>query len=141
MLDFLDLPEDNRFAEKDLEQAINHLIGPRSWDKRFNLCAHFILIRRCTRKKPLVIMGIDLPQELPRAPVFIGSLIHVELTLFRAYLEQAIIDRLQLFLLELGKGFSFVARQKRISDGEEDHFIDLVFAASTSLASSSSEGR
>lgn len=42
-------------------------------------------------------------------------------------LEQAIIDRLQLFLLELGKGFSFVARQKRISDGEDDYFIDLVF--------------
>lgn len=42
-------------------------------------------------------------------------------------LEQALIDRLQLFLLELGKGFSFVARQKRISDGEDDYFVDLVF--------------
>lgn len=42
-------------------------------------------------------------------------------------LEQALIDKLQEFLLELGKGFSFVARQKRVSDGEEDYFIDLVF--------------
>lgn len=42
-------------------------------------------------------------------------------------LEQAIIDRLQLFLLELGKGFSFVARQKRVSDGEDNYYIDLVF--------------
>lgn len=42
-------------------------------------------------------------------------------------LESAIIDKLELFLLELGKGFSFVARQKRISS-ESDHFyIDLVF--------------
>lgn len=42
-------------------------------------------------------------------------------------LEAALIDQLQAFLLELGKGFSFVARQKRIS-AEEDHFsIDLVF--------------
>jgi predicted nuclease of restriction endonuclease-like (RecB) superfamily len=42
-------------------------------------------------------------------------------------LEQALIDQLQAFLLELGKGFSFVARQKTIS-AEEDHFrIDLVF--------------
>jgi predicted nuclease of restriction endonuclease-like (RecB) superfamily len=42
-------------------------------------------------------------------------------------LEQALIDQLQSFLLELGKGFSFVAQQKRIS-AEEDHFsIDLVF--------------
>ena len=42
-------------------------------------------------------------------------------------LEQAIIDRLESFLLELGKGFCFVERQKRITL-EGDHFyIDLVF--------------
>ncbi len=42
-------------------------------------------------------------------------------------LEQALINQLQNFLLELGKGFSFVARQKTIS-AEEEHFrIDLVF--------------
>ncbi len=42
-------------------------------------------------------------------------------------LEQAIIDKLQQFLLEIGKGFSFVARQKRMRFGEEVFFIDLVF--------------
>lgn len=42
-------------------------------------------------------------------------------------LEQAIIDNLQNFLLELGKGFSFVARQKRIRFGDDDFYIDLVF--------------
>jgi predicted nuclease of restriction endonuclease-like (RecB) superfamily len=42
-------------------------------------------------------------------------------------LEAAIIQKLQQFLLELGKGFSFVAQQKRIS-AEDDHFyVDLVF--------------
>jgi predicted nuclease of restriction endonuclease-like (RecB) superfamily len=42
-------------------------------------------------------------------------------------IETALIDNLQQFLLELGKGFSFVARQQRIST-ETDHFyIDLVF--------------
>ncbi len=41
--------------------------------------------------------------------------------------EQAIIDNLQSFLLELGKGFSFVARQKHIQFDGEDFFIDLVF--------------
>ncbi len=41
--------------------------------------------------------------------------------------EKALIDKLQKFLLELGRGFSFVARQKRITL-EGDHFyIDLVF--------------
>ncbi len=42
-------------------------------------------------------------------------------------LEQAIINKLQEFLLELGKGFSFVARQQRVSIEGEHFFIDLVF--------------
>ncbi len=43
-------------------------------------------------------------------------------------LEQAIIDKLQLFMLELGKGFAFVARQKRIStEAGKHYYIDLVF--------------
>jgi predicted nuclease of restriction endonuclease-like (RecB) superfamily len=42
-------------------------------------------------------------------------------------LEQAIIGKLQSFLLELGKGFAFVARQQRISTETKDCFIDLVF--------------
>ena len=42
-------------------------------------------------------------------------------------LEQAIIDKLQAFMLELGKGFAFVARQQRISTDTKDFFIDLVF--------------
>jgi len=42
-------------------------------------------------------------------------------------LEQAIIDNLQGFLLELGKGFAFVARQQRVSFADEDFYIDLVF--------------
>jgi predicted nuclease of restriction endonuclease-like (RecB) superfamily len=42
-------------------------------------------------------------------------------------LEQAIIDNLQEFLLELGKGFSFVARQKRITIDGDHYYIDLVF--------------
>ena len=42
-------------------------------------------------------------------------------------LEQALIDHLQHFLLELGRGFSFVARQKRFTLDGQDFFIDLVF--------------
>lgn len=42
-------------------------------------------------------------------------------------LEQALIDKLQEFLMELGKGFSFVNRQKRISAEDEHFYIDLVF--------------
>lgn len=42
-------------------------------------------------------------------------------------LEQALISRLQHFLLELGRGFTFVARQKRISFDNKHFYIDLVF--------------
>ena len=42
-------------------------------------------------------------------------------------LESAIIGNLQRFLLELGKGFSFVARQKLVRIEKRDYFIDLVF--------------
>lgn len=41
--------------------------------------------------------------------------------------EQAIIDNLQSFLLELGKGFSFVARQQHIRLDDDDFYVDLVF--------------
>jgi len=42
-------------------------------------------------------------------------------------LEQRIIDNLQMFLLELGKGFSFIGRQYRITLGNRHYFVDLVF--------------
>ena len=48
-------------------------------------------------------------------------------TLYEQQLETELLNKLQLFLLELGKGFSFVARQKRISADGYDFFIDLVF--------------
>lgn len=46
---------------------------------------------------------------------------------FESDLEQALIDHLQQFLLELGRGFSFVARQKRFSLDGQNFYIDLVF--------------
>ena len=62
-----------------------------------------------------------------------GMLVHIKDAhksnddFYESDLEQALITHLQKFLLELGRGFSFVARQKRITfDGR--HFrIDLVF--------------
>ena len=44
-----------------------------------------------------------------------------------AELETAIIGKLQAFMLELGKGFAFIARQQRISTETKDFYVDLVF--------------
>lgn len=46
---------------------------------------------------------------------------------FEKDIEQGLIDNIQEFLLELGKGFSFVARQKRITIDGDHFYIDLVF--------------
>jgi len=63
-------------------------------------------------RDPYVLEFLDLPEN----PHF-----------YEKDLEQAIIDHLQKFLLELGRGFSFVARQKKISFDGRHFYIDLVF--------------
>jgi predicted nuclease of restriction endonuclease-like (RecB) superfamily len=47
--------------------------------------------------------------------------------LHESELEQAIMDNLQTFLLEMGRGFSFVARQKRVVFEDDEFYVDLVF--------------
>ena len=42
-------------------------------------------------------------------------------------LEKAILDNIQNFLMEIGKGYAFVARQQHIHTEKEDYFVDLVF--------------
>jgi len=46
---------------------------------------------------------------------------------YESDLEQCIIENLQKFLMELGKGYAFVARQQHIHTDKEDYYIDLVF--------------
>ena len=46
---------------------------------------------------------------------------------FESDLESALIEKIQEFLLELGRGFAFVARQKRVKTETSDFYIDLVF--------------
>ncbi len=68
------------------------------------------------------------PREFVRDPVLLEFLGLPETgRLLEEDLEQALIDKLQSFLLELGKGFAFVARQQRISTETKDFYIDLVF--------------
>jgi len=61
-------------------------------------------------RDPYLLDFLDLPAE------------HTE-----AELERAILDEMQRFLLELGAGFAFVARQKRIAVDGEDYYLDLLF--------------
>ena len=68
------------------------------------------------------------PREFIRDPVMLEFLgFPGSGKLLESRLEQALMDKLQAFLLELGKGFAFVARQQRISTESKDFYIDLVF--------------
>lgn len=63
-------------------------------------------------KDPYVLEFLDLPKNEH---------------FYESDIEQALIDHLQKFLLELGRGFSFVARQKHFNVGGRHVYIDLVF--------------
>ncbi|MDP1977515.1 YhcG family protein [Undibacterium sp.] len=68
------------------------------------------------------------PRDFIRDPYileFIGA--HPSATLYEKELETNLIGQLQNFLLELGKGFAFVARQKQLRVEGDDFFVDLVF--------------
>ncbi|MGX9568850.1 PDDEXK nuclease domain-containing protein [Pseudomonas sp. CFBP 5748] len=75
------------------------------------------------------IKELDLgPRDIIRDPVVLEFLgLPNAGTVLETELEQALIDQLQGFLLELGKGFAFIARQQRISTESKDFYLDLVF--------------
>jgi len=67
-------------------------------------------------------------QEIKKDPMMLEFLgLKREAAYYEKDLESAIITHLQDFLLEIGNGFSFVARQKRIHIEGDEFFIDLVF--------------
>ncbi len=70
----------------------------------------------------------DSPRAFVRDPVMLEFLgLPDTARLLEATLESALMDKLQHFLMELGKGFAFVARQQLISTETQDFYIDLVF--------------
>lgn len=86
-----------------------------------------------SQDKEAVAKEIELPEKVdpkdiirdPYVLEFLG--LEGNTSFYEKDLEQAIIDHLQKFLLELGRGFSFVARQPKITFEGRHFFIDLVF--------------
>ena len=70
----------------------------------------------------------ESPTEIIKDPMVLEFLgLHRENSYYEKDLESAIISHIADFLLEMGKGFSFVARQKRILLEDDEFFADLVF--------------
>jgi predicted nuclease of restriction endonuclease-like (RecB) superfamily len=67
------------------------------------------------------------PKDVLRDPYVFDFLNLPSLHLQESDLEQGLLDNLQSFMLELGKGFAFVARQQRIRTEDQDFYVDLVF--------------
>ncbi len=109
----------NGWSARELERQINSLLYERlalSKDKKglLRLAAKGHEVRKPEDifKDPAVMEFLGLP-EFPK--------------LVETDLEQALIDNLRTFLLEMGKGFAFVARQERITIDGDHFYIDLVF--------------
>ena len=109
----------NNWAARELERQINSLLYERlalSRDKkglmRLAVKGHEVQKPTDVFKDPVIMEFLGLP-ESPR--------------LVETDLEQALIDNLRTFLLELGKGFAFVARQERLTLDGDHFYIDLVF--------------
>lgn len=109
----------NNWSARELERQINSLLYERlakSRDKaglmRLTTKGHEIQKPEDVFKDPVVIEFLGLPES------------H---RLVESNLEEALITNLQLFLLELGKGFAFVSRQERITLDGDHFYIDLVF--------------
>lgn len=108
-----------RWSTRELERQVNSLLYERlalSRDKeellRLAEHGHEPFTPNDLVKDPYVLEFTGLPER--------GAFQESDL-------EQALMDRLQTFLLELGRGFFFVARQKRLTIDGDHFYIDLVF--------------
>ena len=110
---------ENRWSTRELERQIGSLLYERlalSKDKK--------AVARLAKKGQELQKYEDMIKD-PYVLEFVG--LPTAAKLYESNLEQALIDNLSKFLLELGKGFTFVARQKRLTLEGEHFFIDLVF--------------
>ena len=108
----------NAWTKRELERQINSQLYERlllSNDKETILSA--------ARKQRIP----QQPQEIIKDPMILEFLgLERKASYYEKDLEQALITHLQKFLLELGNGFTFVARQKRILIEDDEFFADLV---------------
>ncbi len=92
--------------------------------ERLQLSSDKQKVKELSQKGQVIESAKDLIKD-PYILEFIG--LPVQHSYSESELEQKLIDKLEHFLLELGKGFTFVARQKRITIDEQHFAVDLVF--------------
>ncbi|OGR56355.1 MAG: hypothetical protein A3I11_00010 [Elusimicrobia bacterium RIFCSPLOWO2_02_FULL_39_32] len=125
--------EENKFARSFYErETIENNWSVRELKRQMNSMLFERLALSLNKKKVLSLAKkgqvIVTPEDSIKDPYVLEFLGLKENSIYtETQLEQALIDKLQIFLLELGKGFTFVARQKRITIANRHYHIDLVF--------------
>lgn len=112
---------DENWSTRTLERQINTLYFERLLSSKNKKLIIHKTNKEAANDKPSILDFIKDPYILE----FLS--LNPSATLYEKELETELLNKLQLFLLELGKGFAFVERQKRISADGDDFFIDLVF--------------
>ncbi len=124
--------EDNDKREFYIAESCKNIWSSRELERQINSSLFERLLLSNDKKSVLDVANNEkLPvdaKEIIKDPIFLEFLgLEQKSNYYEKDLEQAIISNLQDFLLELGNGFSFVSRQKRIHIDGDDFFVDLVF--------------
>ena len=113
-------------------EAINNAWTKREMERQINSQLYERLLLSNDKESVLAVARKERipqqPQEIIKDPMVLEFLgLERKSSYYEKDLEQALITHLQKFLLELGNGFTFVARQKRILIEDDEFFADLVF--------------
>lgn len=127
---------ENTDARKFYEtESVNAGWSTRALERQIN--AHYYERLLASRERAPVIAEAEThtaalkslsPRDFIKDPFvleFLDAAAHH--SLYERDLEQLLIDNLQSFMLELGRGFAFVARQQRLTADDESFYVDLVF--------------
>lgn len=127
----IQIPDPDKREYYELESVNNGWTG-RETERQINSMLYERLLMSNDKESVLAVARKERipesPTEIIKDPMVLEFLgLHKESSYYEKDLESAIISHLADFLLEMGKGFSFVARQKRILLEDAEFFVDLVF--------------
>ncbi|MBR3615247.1 MAG: DUF1016 family protein [Bacteroidaceae bacterium] len=127
----ISIPDEYKREYYQLE-AVNNAWTKRELERQINSQLYERLLLSNDKESVLAVARKERipqqPQEIIKDPMVLEFLgLERKAEYYEKDLEQALITHLQKFLLELGNGFTFVARQKRILIEDDEFFADLVF--------------
>lgn len=124
--------ENDKAREFYMQESVKSQWSTRQLERQINTFFYERLLSSKNKEKVIAEIqtseATKTPEDIIRDPYILEFLgLNPNDDFYESDLEQALITHLQRFLLELGRGFSFVARQKRITFDGRHFWIDLVF--------------